>query len=1663
MRCLPVEYFDPYDVYKLLAPGLIPRLPLRNLHWQSHAGPLRSIETLHVDLIDAVAASQDPRPRKPSVSPLPTANADDGFQTQTLGSSSLRPPGDGDHSFPSKPFSPGYGPSAAGARRHQIPGLRRTPYLKVLFVRCDDNDSYKSSVRAEVRDWIKEHTAPGASAASASGGGSSSKGGARPNAAENHDAFEWLLVHVVVPNTAAATQPRTSAGGDSADAKSTATSRWGKSSTTLLEKLRGDFNPSSSSSSRTSADHVAQIRIGINDVPYDLLPRVVPAVPTGYSETEEDAREAWAELVDKIKRLILSSFDMRVTQYEEDIREKDAQRSLPGWNFCTFFILKEGLARGFESVGLVEDSLVGYDELSVGLDSIIKEQAAAGTSEVPGGSLLAYTEDLKMLAQRAVAAAGAGKMEFGDEEHVDLQSKDEAAMDKFDDIPISALKKPYRELILANNVSLFDFRCYIFARQITLLLRLGNAWSTREELVTKVKEQQDSVLRGVAPRAPPPKHTDESENLSMLAEICKRTLEFIPAVSQVMRRDVISALTEQKKQESGDGAAGTSLARDNLVAEVAENVVASFAFSVAQQILAQTSTKSLPIPPATASVTGDGSEPKASIPEPKTMMHPARSSSLRVNTAGSRLTSIPSPSFFPGPGTTRRASVPDVQDAVDKQHRKAGMEELAAKRAELYALSRNILEEAGKKRGWSDGWASAPVIGESGLQGLQDVSLDDDAPSAVDAKPADESKDSAGTEYTLAGLDSELLRTALDNKEDFYRLYEMLTDKALRHYTVANHTHSVLANMSDLAVVKYYLEDYAAAAGYFLRTTPFYGESGWALLELSMLVMYSRCLRELKRNDDYVRVVLKLLSKAANSEKDRIQSKGSRKLGEQEPTEFPETEAFRGFVPDFLTAAQSFNKEVKHSLQNFFINIELEGTPVYDDGQDSFTLTLKLRSVLADPLPVDSATVRIVTAGGSRELWLEKTDAFELRPGRNKIQLRCHAMSPGTYEVDRIQLQSGPLRLNLERQAFQPPERNVANLKNPFVVLYQRADTLDLQAESSSVVQLDENNAMDLELTTGWNEVETCDIRVRSATGGLRLLTAEAQMIGDGEQPQPKTPEVGLFSFSGLRSGSSLKIRVPFTTEQDVASVSVKVEVRYTTAKGTFTLLKTPSISLALKLGVNVQDVFKHSALYSRFTVSTSTFSPLRLFKSELIESEVFESRHGVPPVDPVIIFPKQPASLLYQIKRKASSKLDPKTNKIMYLRLLYSVLQDEIADNVRDSLVAALKGTSLWPYSRLLAAAAVEHIRHDLTAYDLERAAVLGELPTGFLAQTRWHRHLYGLGRTPNGEEDDVAALLGEFIASWTRQHPTIPAMRAPHVDVERQQSILIPVDIPSIAVVHTADIKLQRPIPSLFALGKKPPGGGDGDDDGGETTPVACVNQLLPATLHLKWTRVWDTERWQQQRSTAGEEGGGGDGDEGAAAAAAAAEAEMLGDEFSYEVSAPGDTWLVGGRKKGHFVIPAAPTGGGAGAGGDEGAGAVVAQLSSTAESEADIPLVLIPLREGWLPYPAVEVREVTAGGLDNGSGGNGGHRMSMGGGGSISGGGAAGAGAGALAAGHCETDYRNLGETVRVVADRGRVTVSLDASGLGGGPLVLESERVLLAGGGGQGVGVVGRVVA
>lgn len=49
---------------------------------------------------------------------------------------------------------------------------------------------------------------------------------------------------------------------------------------------------------------------------------------------------AWAEFINKLKECIIYSFDSAIAARQEEVRRSESQQNMPGWNFCTFFILK---------------------------------------------------------------------------------------------------------------------------------------------------------------------------------------------------------------------------------------------------------------------------------------------------------------------------------------------------------------------------------------------------------------------------------------------------------------------------------------------------------------------------------------------------------------------------------------------------------------------------------------------------------------------------------------------------------------------------------------------------------------------------------------------------------------------------------------------------------------------------------------------------------------------------------------------------------------------------------------------------------------------------------------------------------------------------------------------------------------------------------------------------------------------------------------------------------------------------------------------------------------------------------------------------------------------------------------------------------------------------
>ncbi|CAO3578607.1 unnamed protein product [Absidia cylindrospora] len=195
---------------------------------------------------------------------------------------------------------------------------------------------------------------------------------------------DWLIVYVASP-----------------DSKKTNSYLGLKSS--VYDKIRTDFN-------QGKQERCSYIRI---------------------NDSEGPSSELWTAFLEKMKESILASFDMQVLQIQEDTRRLDMQRHMPGWNYCTFFILKEGLAQSFEIMTLYEDALIQYDELEASFFQVLRDKALAWFGHFGG-------------------------TDPGDDSGNILDFK----------------RKDYRDLINKNIISVFDFRSYLFARQCRMLLKL---------------------------------------------------------------------------------------------------------------------------------------------------------------------------------------------------------------------------------------------------------------------------------------------------------------------------------------------------------------------------------------------------------------------------------------------------------------------------------------------------------------------------------------------------------------------------------------------------------------------------------------------------------------------------------------------------------------------------------------------------------------------------------------------------------------------------------------------------------------------------------------------------------------------------------------------------------------------------------------------------------------------------------------------------------------------------------------------------------------------------------------------------------------------------------------------------------------------------------------
>lgn len=227
----------------------------------------------------------------------------------------------------------------------------------------------------------------------------------------------------------------------------------------VYDKIKSDF------SSRREGDRSVRI---------DLYP--LPDDPPAHRQ--------WRTMMERLAHLIVQTLSSRSTAYEEEVRRRYEQHTLPGWNFAMYFCVKESLAFMYQQMHLLEETLRQYDELEASFFVALTKGAT------PGGSGTGTRRTKR--ASRGAVAGGRDLVEIAGMVNRPLAAGDDAGN------VLDVQRKPFRDMILNNTISVLDFRQYLFARQCHLLFALGRQTMVAARALAFITQFSEALADQVA-------------------------------------------------------------------------------------------------------------------------------------------------------------------------------------------------------------------------------------------------------------------------------------------------------------------------------------------------------------------------------------------------------------------------------------------------------------------------------------------------------------------------------------------------------------------------------------------------------------------------------------------------------------------------------------------------------------------------------------------------------------------------------------------------------------------------------------------------------------------------------------------------------------------------------------------------------------------------------------------------------------------------------------------------------------------------------------------------------------------------------------------------------------------------------------------------------------
>ena len=158
-----------------------------------------------------------------------------------------------------------------------------------------------------------------------------------------------------------------------------------------------------------------------------------------------------------------------------------------------------------------------------------------------------------------------------------------------------------------------------------------------------------------------------------------------------------------------------------------------------------------------------------------------------------------------------------------------------------------------------------------------------------------------------------------------------------------------------------------------------------------MLRLHARSLMSLGRDEEFVRIALRILAKLVASEALPKSDQNLRKDGGLVTSSVYKTLSPEGsgYLRELLEASKNLKEPMIVPMPNYFGNIQLVPHIRHHEHQDGYEMTIEIRHVISEVLPVQLLKVKLLgneTINGN-EIWLTTAHAQLMRRGTNKVTI----------------------------------------------------------------------------------------------------------------------------------------------------------------------------------------------------------------------------------------------------------------------------------------------------------------------------------------------------------------------------------------------------------------------------------------------------------------------------------------------------------------------------------------------------------------------------------------------------------------------------------------------------------------------------------------------------